>query len=204
MKNLAFLHNKEFNPTERIRRTIPRKIIKIQLLSTSNLTAKVESTTDTPPEFKDEDLGYMNDGPVWSLQKAFEIAAEMREGGNNKDDGIMRVTVPERHNSITFENNIFYIEGTYIYGSFFDTMADGNLISNKNLYFDETGEYKTHENKKFDIFEKVKAFGYDADSIIADPQFKDIKNFDFTLADDSPTYGIEFKPIDINDVGPRK
>ena len=48
------------------------------------------------------------------------------------------------------------------------------------------------------------AFGLDADSIIADPKFKDIANYDFTLADDSPAYDIDFKPIDISDVGPRK
>lgn len=122
----------------------------------------------------------------------------------SRDEGTMRVSRTEKHNSITFENNIFYTEGNPIYGSFFDSMVCGNIVSNKNLYFDGKGEIKFHENEKFDTLEKVRAFGLDADSIIADPKFKDIANYDFTLADDSPAYDIDFKPIDISDVGPRK
>ena len=36
------------------------------------------------PVFNDQGLGNMNDGPVWCLQRALEIAEEMREDGNKK------------------------------------------------------------------------------------------------------------------------
>ena len=122
----------------------------------------------------------------------------------SKDEGAMRVSRTERHNSITFENNIFYTEGNRMHGSFYDTIACGNIASNKNLFFDATGEPKFHEDEKFDTFEKIQAFGLEKDSIIADPKFKDVKNYDFTLTEDSPAFKIEFKPIDLKDVGPRK
>ena len=45
--------------------------------------------------------------------------------------------------------------------------------------------------------------GYDIHSVIADPKCRDIENFDFTLAEDSPAWALGFKPIDVSDVGPR-
>ncbi len=91
-----------------------------------------------------------------------------------------------------------------MHGSFHDSMVCGNINSRKNLFYDGTGNIKFHENEKFDTLEKIQAFGLEEESIIADPKFKDIKNYDFTLEDDSPAFQIEFKPIDISDVGPRK
>ena len=49
-----------------------------------------------------------------------------------------------------------------------------------------------------------KAQGLENDSVIADPKFADPKNYDFTLACDSPAYSMGFAEIDTRDVGPRK
>ena len=123
----------------------------------------------------------------------------------SKDEGAMRVSRAERHNSITFENNIFYTEGNHMYGHFIESLFFGNVISRKNLFFDATGTPKFHDSEKFKSFEAVReVLGMEEDSIIADPKFKDVKNYDFSLEDDSPAYKIDFKPIDISDVGPRK
>jgi len=53
-------------------------------------------------------------------------------------------------------------------------------------------------------FEEWAAAGMDKGSIVADPNFADPENGDFTLPADSPAACIGFIPFDFRDVGPRK
>lgn len=54
-------------------------------------------------------------------------------------------------------------------------------------------------------FATWQAQGYDLHSRVADPKLKslDVRHFDWMLADDAPALALGFKPIDLNDVGPR-
>ena len=47
------------------------------------------------------------------------------------------------------------------------------------------------------------ALGFDQNSLVANPGFKDPKSGDFALADDSPALALGFIPIDLSDLGPR-
>jgi hypothetical protein len=46
--------------------------------------------------------------------------------------------------------------------------------------------------------------GKDAGSIVSDPLFADFENFNFTLLEASPAFGLGFEQIDTSDVGPRR
>ena len=50
-----------------------------------------------------------------------------------------------------------------------------------------------HEKKRF--------CGYEKDSFVADPQFKDFDNCDFSLKESSPAFALGFKQIRTDDVG---
>lgn len=46
-----------------------------------------------------------------------------------------------------------------------------------------------------------KNFGFEENSLVQDPLFKDFENNDFTLSENSPAFKIGFKPIDIKNIG---
>ena len=85
----------------------------------------------------------------------------------------------------------------------------------RNLFWDVSGRPVGHDNPPgHDDYlhdgpdprlpiEKWQAMGCDRHSIVADPKCRDLANFDFTLADDSPAFDLGFRPIDMSDVGPR-
>lgn len=116
----------------------------------------------------------------------------------------IRVTRRENHEGLLIENNIILCkDGSPVYGN-----ATAMVVySNRNLIWDESGKapvfYKSGETS-YSHGEIKEAFGWDKESIVKNPRFKDAKNFDFTLRKDSPAGEIGFKPIDLSDVGPRK
>ena len=44
-------------------------------------------------------------------------------------------------------------------------------------------------------------FGFDENSRVADPLFRDPENGDFTLSENSPALALGFRPIDLTNVG---
>ena len=52
-------------------------------------------------------------------------------------------------------------------------------------------------------FQEWKATGQDIGSIVADPLFVNVSNFDFRLRPDSPALKMGFQQIDMAGVGPR-
>lgn len=82
--------------------------------------------------------------------------------------------------------------------------CDQNLFSQGS-----EGKYGLQDNRQIDEARKIttlaqwKKLGYDHDSVIADPLFRDPERDDYTLRPDSPAFRLEFQPIDMKLMGPR-
>jgi parallel beta-helix repeat protein len=78
----------------------------------------------------------------------------------------------------------------------------------KNMYWNGTNQasisyWEPHFSETEKIpFAQWQDYGYDQDSIVAEPGFVDAKNFDFRLKDDSLAIKSGFLPLPLNKVGP--
>jgi len=119
------------------------------------------------------------------------------------------------HVAFVFVRNIIVAESEALFLDDYAAPLDKpNFISDMNVFWNVSGkEFKSGKLEENESGEKVltdgitmeewQALGQDRNSIIADPRFKDLANFDFTLMDDSPALDLGFRPIDVSDVGPR-
>lgn len=124
---------------------------------------------------------------------------------------------PELHNGIIAENNIIVADGTQIYRTGYVSngvnnevsIQSGNismLASRKNLIYNISGETTVIKvnQKTYSQEETSKIFDLEVESVVADPQFVDYENNDFTLKETSPALKMGFKPIDTQDVGAKR
>jgi hypothetical protein len=121
-------------------------------------------------------------------------------------DGLIALTRAEGHVSFTLEKNIIITDGKpFFVGSGRHNFGTRCLLSDLNLFWDVAGgpQGKAPVMAKGYDLEQWRTSGRDLHSVVADPCFKDLKNFDFTLAEDSPALKLGFRPIDTSDVGPR-
>ena len=101
--------------------------------------------------------------------------------------------IPPPNGEVFAQNIILWEEGPLFpveWGSY-------STLWNYNLYWKTTGSFDFLGK----TFEQWKRLGLDKDSIVADPLFKDAKNGDFTLSEDSPAFSIGFEPFTLDDVG---
>jgi len=110
---------------------------------------------------------------------------------------VMR-TRDEEHLSFTLERNILLAHGKPLLGGNWNGDAK-KFALNRNVYWDETGGV-TFAGASFDDWRKK---GIDGDSVVADPQFVDPANGDFTLRPGSPALKLGFIPLDLRAVGVR-
>jgi len=111
-------------------------------------------------------------------------------------DGANYQTFFERSGGDTFKNNIIYYNrnsGKLFY------ILDTNAInySDYNLFYSPNN--LNNLNSQLDTW---KSYGFDSNSIVADPLFADYSNDNFTLLPNSPAFDFGFKQIDVSDVGP--
>jgi hypothetical protein len=107
------------------------------------------------------------------------------------------------YTNCTIQNNIFYKVTShntfYRQGSIKGKLTELKLEEcniDKNLYFDVN--LADHGKSAVSYY---RTRGADANSIIADPLFRDINNGDFRLNENSPAYQIGFKDIDMRRIG---
>jgi hypothetical protein len=101
---------------------------------------------------------------------------------------------------LAFRNNIVYWDGGPLLAkaSWMDSDGTKPILMQKNLYFDASGSAVTFGKLDFAAWQ---ALGKDAGSLVADPQFVDVKNRDFHLQPDSPATKIGFVPFDFTKAG---
>jgi len=114
----------------------------------------------------------------------------------NHDYQLMR-TRAEPHISFTMENNIVYFDQGSLLGNNWN--GDGFTMRN-NVYFDRRGPEIPFAGNSF---AKWRSLGHDQGSVIADPLFVNVGNFDFRLQPESPALRMGFHQIDMTTVGPR-
>lgn len=111
----------------------------------------------------------------------------------NEEFGIGRV---EEHVGVRLERNIFLSNNGLLMGS---GMAQRKFESDDNLFWD------TDLGADLDLdgllFDEWQGLGWDQHSLVADPQFRDVANFDFHLSPTSPAFKLGFQPLDWSDVG---
>ena len=112
----------------------------------------------------------------------------------------LRRTDEEAGHSFDFEHNIVMWES----GTLLDEeWKDNNFRFDNNVYF-YAGSGGSSAIRFGDLsFEEWQKRGQDVHSIVADPLFVDLQKGDFSLKPESPALKIGFKPIDLNQVGPR-
>ncbi len=104
----------------------------------------------------------------------------------------------EAHRSFTFEHNIVYWnEGPLLEGKW----DDDKYLLDGNVYFRCDGKPVELMNWPLEEWQKR---GQDANSIVANPMFKDPQHDDFRLQPGSPVEKIGFRPFDPAQAGPRK
>lgn len=106
----------------------------------------------------------------------------------------LQATRVEKHQSFRFENNIIYFnKGVCLRGPW-DRIT---VMMNKNCYWNTDGPV----NFIGKTLKQWQTLGRDKNSIVANPNFKDPKAYDFRLSKDSPALKIGFKPFDYSKAG---
>jgi parallel beta-helix repeat protein len=128
-------------------------------------------------------------------------------------EGQVAYTREEPHIGFTFEKNIVITDHQPLYVA--AHLKKCPFKSDANLFWDVsggsmpsgTGKFKDNADWYLDdaiTLDQWRELGEDIHSKIADPQFKDLANYDFTLEEGSPALALGFKPIDMSDVGTRR
>lgn len=117
--------------------------------------------------------------------------------------GGLRITRPEDHLSLVLEHNVMLSDGQPTVDILQKQLDDHRLVVKNSLLWDETRRaYCLIENKEMTL-DECEEHGLLENNLVADPGFADPHNADFTLPDDSPAYRTGFKPISVENAGPR-
>jgi len=120
---------------------------------------------------------------------------------------LCRVTRGEQHLSAIFENNVLISDGCPAYGLLSEEHIENETVATGNNIIWSITDQKTDvvqycgKNLKLDEAQKL---SLEQGSIYANPNFNDIKNHDFNLADDSVAYDLQFHKIDTLKIGIEK
>ncbi|MCO5240595.1 MAG: right-handed parallel beta-helix repeat-containing protein [Chitinophagaceae bacterium] len=101
----------------------------------------------------------------------------------------------EAHRSFSFTNNIvYYNKGTLLSSNW----ADMDIYSDYNCYWDTRDRNILFGKKNFSVWQQE---GKDRHSLIADPGFADVKNFDFRFRNKKIINKIQFRVFDYSKAG---
>ncbi len=107
----------------------------------------------------------------------------------------LQCTISENHKSFTFRNNItIFKEGLVAKGAWDDVNAE---IDN-NIYWNINGSDYNFNNHDFKEWQKL---GFDKNSFISNPYFKDAEGFNFNFKRKKTYQKISFKPFNYSEAG---
>jgi hypothetical protein len=107
----------------------------------------------------------------------------------------LQCTRVEEHRSFTFENNIIVFDkGVVLQGAW----EKIDIEMDHNLYWNVADDRYVFNDKSFESWKKS---GHDRNSLIADPMFQDVKNYDFNIKSKRNTKRIGFVPFDFSKTG---
>jgi len=107
----------------------------------------------------------------------------------------MQCTVAEEHRSFTFNNNIILFKEGMVANGAWETV---NAIVDDNAYWNLSNS--TYDFNGMD-FEHWKKLGFDTNSFLENPRFKNPQNFDFSFKSDKSIKKIDFIPFDYSQAG---
>jgi hypothetical protein len=113
-----------------------------------------------------------------------------------KEGQVMRSRA-EPHTSFTFERNVVVARDAPLFAK---NWKDDKFVIDHNLYWDASGKEPAFPGGTLKDWQ---ARGHDPHSLVADPQFADLKKLDFRLKPGSPAEKIGFKPFDYTAAGVR-
>jgi len=123
----------------------------------------------------------------------------------NGNQAVIAITRKEDHISDTFNKNILVSFGEPIYKVGGEGIPSYKTMkSDLNLIYSIKGDTKILENSDITFEQWQNEQLLDGHSMISDPKFADVENYDFTLAEDSPAFDMGFLSIDMSNVGVRK
>jgi parallel beta-helix repeat protein len=107
----------------------------------------------------------------------------------------LQATRVEKHRSFSFTNNIIYFNSGTLLSSNWPTV---DITTDENCYWDTRSSNILFGKKTFAAWQQE---GKDKHSVIANPGFKDVKNFDFLITNKRIINKIKFKPFDYSKAG---
>jgi hypothetical protein len=116
-------------------------------------------------------------------------------------DGQVSLSCIESHRSFSFSHNIVLFDSGVLFGPPNVGQVDSaSLEWDHNLYFDRRGKKPRMAGLSWSAWITS---GFDRNSIVADPRFKNAGKRRFVLKKNSPASKIGFQPFDVKLVGPR-
>lgn len=107
---------------------------------------------------------------------------------------------PELYDSVLLEGNIMITDGTTVYGKKCEHVL---TQSGRNLVWDVSGKSpKMCVNRDWDLQQWQEQTHQDTGSIAANPGIPGLREFDFTLSEDSPALAMGFQPLPKKTVKP--
>ena len=121
-------------------------------------------------------------------------------------DFVLKQSKDENHIGLLLENNILVSTSGAVYRTGYDEQSDFYhlICGHDNLFWSinqENPVIYTTENGDYDLAAVQNELGFEKGSFVADPQFKDFDNCDFSLKESSPAFALGFKQIRTDDVG---
>ncbi len=124
------------------------------------------------------------------------------------DKGALNHWRQELHiGEVEYRNILYSKNNRPLYGAAGEDVVIDSFISDNNLLYafgqDEPTMYIQNGVRKY-YDDALREHELNAGGIIADPEFADLENGDFTISDNSPAKKLRFRNIDMSDVGPIK
>ncbi len=140
--------------------------------------------------YNTQDGGYHlhNDGYPWgdkAINNIFAIADSAQLKRNNVKD-----TTNGYH--LVFENNIVYCTNNLVYGGH-NWKTNSVFSCDYNCFYSTSDQALDFAGYDFKTWQKA---GKDVHSMIANPMFNDVANYDFRISPLSPAITLGFKPFD--------